>query len=284
VPAFGRPPRIWQCGAMSGRTGAQGFLVALARAVRFYSRLPVPRLAAERRAEEPFDFAIIAPAAPVAGLIIGAIAALALLLAFGLGLGTLAAAVIAVGCGVVITGAMHEDGLGDLADGVFVEAPPERRLEIMHDSRLGTFGMLALLIATLLRVAFIVQLSHPGIMAAATAVIGAAALSRGAGLMPLVLLRPARRDGVGAAAGRLPVDAFTNAVMLGCGLALVLALTGGFGLMRGLLACLVGLAAARGVCALAEARIGGQTGDVAGAAQILAEIGFYLALALGSGG
>ncbi|SDR63166.1 cobalamin-5'-phosphate synthase [Rhizobiales bacterium GAS191] len=269
---------------MSGAGPGRGFLVAVARALRFYSRLPVPRLAAEGRSETPFDFAAIAPAAPVAGFVIGVLSALVLVLADRFGLGTLTAAILAVACGVVLTGAMHEDGLADMADGVFAEAPVERRLEIMRDSRLGSFGVLALVVAMLLRVALLAQLSRSGITAAAAALIGAAALSRGAGLMPLVLLSPVRREGAGAAAGRLPVPEFTHAVMLGCGIALVLAVLGGFGLMRGLFACLVALAACRGISALAEARIGGQTGDVAGAAQLLAELGFYLALALGSGG
>jgi adenosylcobinamide-GDP ribazoletransferase len=72
--------------------------------------------------------------------------------------------------------------------------------------------------------------------------------------------------------------------LLGCGVALVMALIGHFGLLRGVLACAAALAACYGVCNLAKARIGGQTGDVAGCAQILAELAVYLALAIGRAG
>ncbi|MFI5014184.1 MAG: adenosylcobinamide-GDP ribazoletransferase [Hyphomicrobiales bacterium] len=260
------------------------FLIAVAKALRFYSRLPVPRLPGEARAGDALDLAAIAPAVPVAGAIIGAVAALTLALALGLGLGDLVAAVSAVACGIAVTGALHEDGLADTADGFFAEAGIERRLEIMRDSRLGSFGVLALILAVLLRVGLLAELSLAGAGAAAAALIGAAALSRAAGLMPLVLLSPARRDGAGAAAGRLPVPAFTHAAMIGCGIALLPALLAGFGLWRGLIACLAAFASSRAICALAEVKVGGQTGDVAGAAQIVGELAVYLVLATGSGG
>ncbi|MBV9113560.1 MAG: adenosylcobinamide-GDP ribazoletransferase, partial [Hyphomicrobiales bacterium] len=258
------------------------FLVALAQALRFYSRLPVPRLPEETvLMGGALDFPEIAPAVPVAGGIIGAVAALAIFLAHGLGLGVLVAGMLAVGTGILVTGALHEDGLADTADGFFVGASRERRLEIMRDSRLGTFGGLALIMAMLLRVGLIADLAFDGPRAAATALIAAAALSRAAGLMPLALLTPARRDGAGAAAGRLPVPAFTNAVIIGCGIAIVLVLIGGFGVLRALGACVAALIVARGACALAELKIGGQTGDVAGTTQIACELACYLVLAMG---
>jgi adenosylcobinamide-GDP ribazoletransferase len=260
------------------------FLIAVAQALRFYSILPVPSLPGEARPEGKLDFAPMALAVPVAGAIIGAATALTLALAHGLGLGFTVAATLAVACGVIVTGALHEDGLADMADGAFAGAGIERRLEIMRDSRLGSFGVLALIIALMLRVGLVAQLSLAGTGAAAAALVGAAALSRAACLMPLVILPPARQEGLGAAAGRLPVPAFTNAAMIGCGIALLLALLAGFGLFRGVIACVAALTACYGVCALAKANLGGQTGDVAGAAQILGELGFYLVLAMGSGG
>ena len=81
------------------------------------------------------------------------------------------------------------------------------------------------------------------------------------------------------------IKALTLAVaLLGCGLLLFFALLGGFGMWRGVLACLAALAASYGVGALAKTKIGGQTGDVAGAAQVLAEIAIYAVLAIGRGG
>jgi adenosylcobinamide-GDP ribazoletransferase len=274
---------------MSLFTQRPRFVVALAQALRFYSRLPVPRLPEERLehtlAETPagaaLDFPMIAPAIPVAGALIGLCMALTLLVAHGLRLGPMVATILAVTSGVLVTGALHEDGLADAADGLFAQVSIERRLEIMRDSRLGAFGALALIIAMLLRVGLITDLALGGPRAAAAALIGAAALSRAAGLMPLALLPAARRDGAGATAGRLPVPAFTNAVLIGCLLALAFALIGGFGILRALGACVAAPLAARGVCALAEQKLGGQTGDITGAAQIACELACYLILAMG---
>ena len=257
------------------------FASALARALRFYSRLPIPPLPGESGKAEGLDFAATALAVPVAGAVIGALAAVLLWLAHGLGLDPAGAVVAAIVCGVIATGALHEDGIADLADGVFADATVERRLEIMRDPRHGSFGVLALILVMLARFALLGEIATDSTRAAMMALVGAAALSRAASLMPLALLWPARRDGAGAAAGRLPAESFGRAVMLGCALLLVLALIGGFGVPRGVLACLAGLAACYGLCVLAKARIGGQTGDVAGGAQIVAEIAILAALAMG---
>jgi adenosylcobinamide-GDP ribazoletransferase len=266
---------------MIGPTERRWFAIALARALRFYSTLPVPRLPDEARLEGKLDFASMAIAVPLAGAVIGAVPALAFLAAHALHLGTAAAVIAALSCGLLVTGALHEDGIADVADGFFGAETIERRLEIMRDSRHGSFGVLALILVMLGRYALLTEIAAGRTSAAAAALIAAAALSRAACLMPLSLLPPARRDGAGAAASGLPFQAFARGSMIGCALTLVLALIGGFGALRGVLACIAALAACYGVCALAKARIGGQTGDVAGAAQILAELAVYLALAMG---
>jgi adenosylcobinamide-GDP ribazoletransferase len=255
-------------------------LAAIARALRFYSRLPVPTAPGEQDAKPELDFVAMAPAVPLAGAIIGAVSALALAVAHSLGLDGITGATLAVTCSIVVTGALHEDGLADTADGFFARAAVTRRLEIMRDSRIGSFGALALILATLIRIALIAQLSLFGTGAACAALMAAGAMSRAAGLMPLMLLLPARREGAGAEAGHLPVAVFTHTLMIGGGVALLLCLIGHLGIVRGVAACLAALAASRGTCALAEQKIGGQTGDVAGAAQIVCEIAFYLVLAV----
>ena len=78
--------------------------------IGFYTRLPVPGLAGER------GFADAQWAAPVAGLVVGAIVGAVLLLAQGLGVPAAIAAVLALGAGIAITGALHEDGLADVAE------------------------------------------------------------------------------------------------------------------------------------------------------------------------
>ncbi|MCP6406743.1 adenosylcobinamide-GDP ribazoletransferase, partial [Klebsiella pneumoniae] len=87
-----------------------------------------------------------ARAFPLAGGILGLLAGVALLIANAISLPPLAAALIAIGALAAMTGALHEDGLGDTADGFFGASTPDRRLDIMKDSRIGTFAALTLVI------------------------------------------------------------------------------------------------------------------------------------------
>ena len=152
MEALGWLPAIWQCGLMNPRTSFQAVTSAFVRALRFYTRLPVPSRSGAPSEAEDFGFAAMAAAVPLAGALIGALAGLALLVSIGMGHGGTIAAIFAVACGVVVTGALHEDGLADMADGIFVQASIQRRLEIMRDSRLGTFGVLALIVVMALRI------------------------------------------------------------------------------------------------------------------------------------
>jgi len=121
----------------------RGLLPDLAACLRFYSRLPVPRLHGEGDIHAAPDFRTAPRMLPLAGLILALPAALTLLAARGLGLGPFLAAALALTVMVLVTGALHEDGLADLADGCG-GATRERRLEIMRDSRLGSYGAIAL--------------------------------------------------------------------------------------------------------------------------------------------
>src|SRR4051812_16406568 len=113
--------------------------VDIAHCLRFYSRLPVPALPWEQNAHALPDFRRLVRVLPVAGLILGILPALALACACGLSLGPWLAAALAVTTATVTTGAFHEDGLADTADS-FGGSTRERRLEIMRDSRIGSFG------------------------------------------------------------------------------------------------------------------------------------------------
>jgi adenosylcobinamide-GDP ribazoletransferase len=251
-------------------------------ALRFYSRLPLPPLAFER---EPFAMptpTLLARYSAVAGAIIGASAAIVLCAARFLGAPALPAAALAVAVLVVIAGALHEDGLADVADGFGGGRTIERKLEIMRDSRIGAFGAAALALSLILRVAALASLVGEGLGLTAAALILAGALSRYCGLFPLVLLDPARADGASASAGRLDGGAMLSgglvalAVLLAIGLGVI-----GFG--RAVLAGLLSGAAALVMTAIARRQIGGQTGDVAGAAQQLAEIACLYGLLIGAG-
>ena len=250
-------------------------------ALRFYTRLPLPRFAFER---EPFEMptpALLARYSAVAGAIVGALAAIVLGLARFLGFPALPAAALAVAALVVIAGAFHEDGLADVADGFGGGRTVERKLEIMRDSRIGAFGAAALALSLILRVAALAALVGEGAGLAAAALILAGALSRFFGLIPLALLDPARADGAGASAGRLDGGAMFVGGLVALGVLLAIGL-GVVGFSRAILAALLSGAAALLMTSIARRQIGGQTGDVAGAAQQLAEIACLYGLLIGA--
>ncbi len=249
----------------------------LAASLRFFSILPLPA-PAEPAAPAFSDFAW---AAPLGGALIGLLAAIALAVAVRLGLPASLAAVAAVAALVVVCGGLHEDGLADFADGLCAGRSRDERLAIMRDSRIGALGATALTLALVARVAAIAALAGDGAGHAAAALILAGAASRLGALIPLTALAPARGDGLGASAGRLApaavlaAAAATAVVALGVGLAAL-------GVARALFAAALAAAAAGGIAGLAQRRLGGQTGDVAGAAQQAAEIAALAGLLIGA--
>jgi adenosylcobinamide-GDP ribazoletransferase len=246
----------------------------LSACLRFYSRLPVP--AGADGGAMP-DFRRAARALPVAGAIIGACGGLALLLARLIGVPPLPASVLAIAALVAVTGALHEDGLADVADGFGGGVTRAAKLEIMRDSRLGSYGAAALVLALLLRAAALAAIAGQGDWRAVLALVAAGASSRTAGLLPMMILAPARADGAGAAATKPDGDAMRMAVALATVVSL-LPIAAGVSLGIVVVADLGALIAAALVARLAERQIGGYTGDVLGAAQQAAEIAVLLAL------
>ena len=248
--------------------------------LRFYSRVPLPRLSFEPESWDAAAFGRAVRVAPIAGALIGMVGSVSLGL-FGLllGLPSWIAAAVAVAGMIGVSGALHEDGLADVADGFGGGRDRQRKLDIMRDSRIGTFGAVALILVLLIRVgalaALIDRFGYAGGIAAS---IGGGAASRGFGLWPLATLPPARADGLAHAAGVVPRRVFLCALGLATLLGALPLMVAGLGMGRSLLACAAAFAASITVAHLARRQIGGQTGDVAGAAQQLAEIGFLLAL------
>jgi adenosylcobinamide-GDP ribazoletransferase len=256
-----------------------GFALArrdIAESLRFFTRLRVgePGLSA------PLDIDRIAWAAPVSGVAVGLIGALALALTTLLGLPLLLRAGLATAALVVVTGALHEDGLADVADGFGGGATRARKLEIMRDSRVGAYGALAIALALTLRVAALAAALDGGFWRASLGLMLVAALSRAAALTPLALLPPARAEGAGAAAGRLDSNALAAAWGSGLVIALALGLVA-LGVAHALFAVLLSGAGALLMVVLARRAIGGQTGDVAGAAQQCGEIAAWCGLLIG---
>jgi adenosylcobinamide-GDP ribazoletransferase len=258
-----------------------GWIVATAICIRFYSRLPVPALPGEADPHAAPDFRTVPRALPFAALVIALPAAFVLVGAGAAGLGGLLSATLAIATLAVTTGALHEDGLADSADGLFGGRTPERRLEIMKDSLVGSYGALAMALALLLRVfTLALILDRAGPLAAGAALLAAAVLSRLSGLHLLAGMAPARAAGASASVGQpsLPTAWLASAIglLLAGGLALICRLPlAGLGLGLALIALNALL-----VRRLCLRLIGGQTGDIAGATQQLDEIALNLGFAL----
>lgn len=235
-------------------------------ATALLTRLPVPAGPEGRAAEAAWAY-------PVAGLLVGAVAALAGAVGHWAGLPTPLCALVALAALVAATGALHEDGLADAADGLWGGWTRERRLEIMRDSRIGAYGALALMLSLAARWAALSALYEIGPGAGAAAIIAAAALSRAA--MPAMMwaLPPARDSGMSAELGQVPGGAAILAAALAGAAALVLV---GW---EAPFAALWAAAAAGAAVAVARERIGGHTGDTAGATQQVAEIAVLLSIA-----
>jgi len=209
-------------------------------------------------------------AGPLVGLLVGLVGAAAYWLASLLALPPLLGGLVAVGATILLTGALHEDGLADMADGFGGGRDRTRKLEIMRDSRIGSFGVLALVLSVGLRAGALAALATP--LAAGAALVAAHAVSRAVLPAAMIALPPARDDGLAAASGRPAAIHAATALIVG-GLLSLLALGPGPGSV-GLLA---GAVAAVLVIALARAQIGGHTGDVLGAIQQAAETTVLLA-------
>jgi adenosylcobinamide-GDP ribazoletransferase len=201
---------------------------------------------------------------PLAGALVGLIGGLAGAAALGLGLPAGLAAALTLATQALVTGAMHEDGLADSADGLWGGWDRARRLAIMKDSHIGTYGVLALVLSLIARwSALMALLPLPGALAILVAVGG---LSRAPMAVLMAWLPNARDGGLSHSVGR--PEAATAALASVVAFGLAFGLLGAVALPAALL--IAGATLAFG--AYARRRIGGQTGDILGAAQQLAEV------------
>lgn len=246
----------------------------------FLTRLPVPLPADAAR---PEALARAAWAFPLVGIVVGGVAGLALLAAEALGLDPLAGSVVAVAAAVLLTGGLHEDGLADVADGFGGGHDRAGKLAIMRDSRIGSYGVLALILSVGLRVSLLASLASSS--AAVLVLIATGILSRAAIVPAMASLQPARMDGLGVGAGRPKRVTAVAAAVLGIGLAgIALGPWGGAFLAEWAIPAAVVAAggAAAAVAALARRQIGGLTGDVLGTVQQVAEIAVLFVAAAAS--
>ncbi|MCA0943087.1 adenosylcobinamide-GDP ribazoletransferase [Salipiger pacificus] len=238
-------------------------------AVMLLTRLPAGRIAGQAPSLAAARWAF-----PLVGALVGLIGWAGLAGSMALGAAPLLAAGLAVAAQVLATGALHVDGLADFADGIGGGRDRAHCLEIMRDSRIGSYGVMALILATGLWCAALAQLApQVGSGTGAGWFVLVGMFSRGAMVGLQEVLPPARSDGLGRlASGR---SRAARGMLMGLAL-LGLVLAGGAGLVLGLLCS--GVAGALGW--LARRRIGGVTGDVLGAVQLLSELACWAALAL----
>ncbi|MBK5946539.1 hypothetical protein CCR83_08880 [Rhodobacter veldkampii DSM 11550] len=235
-------------------------------AMMLLTRLPAGRIGGDAP-----GFAAAGWAFPLAGLAVGAVGAAAVLAALALGLPPAFAAGLALAAGALATGGIHEDGLADCADGFGGGRTRERKLEIMRDSRIGSYGGLALMLSLGLRWSALATLAelHGGL--AAAALIALAAASRATMPVAMALMPPARADGLGHAAAGAAGPRPWVAVLIG------IACLGLVGAAAPVALATMALAAFA-LAWLARRQIGGQTGDVLGAMQQTAEIAGWAAV------
>jgi adenosylcobinamide-GDP ribazoletransferase len=229
-------------------------------AIVFCTRLPLGFAAGIKES----DLSHASWAMPVAGAIVGLIGSLAYFLAFQLRLAPLVAAMIALAATLIVTGALHEDGLADTVDGFGGGSSVEEKLAIMRDSRIGTFGVCALAISLILRWSALATIAEPRFVA--MALVAAHVSARATLPVFMRLVPPARKEGLSAAAGRPPLGSAAVAVAIGA-----IALLSGLG-PRAMILSMFLLALAGTVLGwLTIAQIRGQTGDVLGAMEQVGE-------------
>ena len=245
----------------------------------FLSRLPVPDRFF-RGHEGNVSHAV--RAFPLAGLVVALAPALLLYLLLRFDGDPLLCALIALGGATLITGALHEDGLADAADGLGGGRDAEHALSIMKDSRTGAYGVIAIVLSFGLRAAALASLARVDEAgASALAFLAAAASSRALMVGHWALLPSARSAGVAASVG-MPEEAPRNLALALGATAAILLLLPAFDLAEILFALLLATLAAFGFTRFVKTKLGGHTGDTIGATQQVAEITTLAALALAS--
>ena len=252
--------------------GGMGLMDDFVMAMRFFSRLPTGGSPHQKP-----ELNRIAMALPLASLAIGILPALLLIGAALIGLPAYFAAALAVGAMVLISGAMAEDALADAADGLFGGHTAARRLEIMKDSRHGTYGVAALCLLLVLKVSALGAVAAVSPLAAGSIWLAASIMGRSGALWLAVALPAARPDGISAAAGAVSGRSFAVGAVFALVLLFVLA---GPATSLVALGCtiVVAMAAIAGWLALCQRLVGGQTGDLIGALGAVLEIAVLAAL------
>ncbi len=259
---------------VNGGFSLRGLAEEAGLAVGLLTRFPLPRFDVKTSASLASSFWVF----PIVGAVVGLVGAGIMVIAAIVGLGTVPAVAFGLIAMALVTGALHEDGLADFCDGVGGGRDRARKLEIMRDSHLGTYGALALILGVATEAALLVEtVALGGLLPAGAIIIASASVARLAIAVPLFVLSPARTDGLGVSLNKpssvIGVAALVAAIVVGalCVGAGVLALIVGAGLGATIVAW------------LARRHIGGYTGDVFGATVVVAKVAalaFYILVVL----
>jgi len=250
------------------RASRFGPLQQLALGLVFLTRLPIPLRGAlpdDAVARSAWSF-------PVAGALVALVGAGGAIAGDAIGLPAVACALLALAATMAMTGALHEDGLADTADGLGGGRTRAQKLEIMKDSRIGSYGVLALIVGVGLRAAALTSALQDSRLHLLGALVAAHAGSRA--LLPLLMraLPSVRPGGLGASVGVPSSLSSITALVLGTA-----AVFWGLGDILGLIGFVAAAVGMVAVGALARRQLGGYTGDVLGAAQQIGEIILLLA-------
>ncbi len=246
-------------------------------ALQFFTRIPVPAWVGHA----PDRLAQAARYLPAVGVVVGAITAAILWLSAYL-LPVNIAIILSMAAGILLTGAFHEDGLSDFADGL-AGSTKERALAIMKDSRVGVYGVITLVLALLLKYEATASLiSKHTVGYAAIALVAGHVISRVIAVSIILTLPYARTDNSSKAKPAIREFGYKSAVIALPLSLIVLGLLLAVGVQfHSLVAALsIGLMVRVYLAWQFENRLGGYTGDCLGAVQQLSELGFYLGLML----
>jgi len=238
-------------------------------ALQFMTRLPTPRLTGF----QPDWIARSAPYFPVVGWVVGAISATAFLAASQFWPG-LPAAIIAIVAGLLVTGGFHEDGLADTADGLGGGQTPARRLDIMKDSRIGSYGVLALWSVLTLKAVLLATMSPWQGALALVLIHGAGRAAASVVMASLAYVRAPDEAKLGPSP--MAVRPYEAAIAVVLGVAPMILWPSPAQAAAGLVLATIG---AVGLALLSRRLIGGSTGDVLGGVEQLAELGLLLGFA-----
>jgi len=261
-----RPPSTLAPFLATARRTAEEIVFATTFLTRLPLRFPNPSFAPDLLPRTMTWF-------PLVGVLVGLVTGLVFLLASTLGATPTLAGWLALVATIALTGGLHEDGLADSADGLGGGKDREAKLAIMRDSRVGSYGVIALVASLGLRAAAVAAVAQPELVLAVA--VAAASLSRAAMVLLTGLLAPARRDGLGAAHGR-PSRA-RRTIALGLALVIALATLGPLATLAA--AALTGLVMLV-LAWLARRHLDGYTGDILGALQQSSELVLWLYAAL----